>query len=698
MTLLAATGCSDEHNLLNDKTFGTPHDLPPFGLIENRFYVPAFEDAMKEGRNAISIITGNRNEPTFENTIVPMDRMDQHLRRLESIFFNLKETDITDTMNVMAETLLPELSTYSDDLYLNDELFKRIQHIYDTRKEAGLDSSQKRVAELYYRDFIRHGASLDPKGKKRLREINQELSLLSNKFGNNLLAETNDSYRLVLDTASDLAGLPQNVIAAAAEKANELGQKGKWVFTLHNASIMPFLQFSERHDLRKAIYEAYCKRGRNGGEHDNSNVLMDIVRLRAEKATLLGYKSHAHYVIEENMATTPESVDTFLLSLWKPALGKAKAELDEMKRFAYKYDKTTTIEACDWWFWAEKLRKSKFDIDESQLSEYFELSKVRKGLFVFANRLYGVRFAEQKDAPKYNESNEVWQVLDSDGTSLGIVYFDWHPRATKGGGAWCTTFKEALDDFDGKHEEAQVSIVCNFTCPTKETPSLLTYDEVQTMFHEFGHALQNLFTKGKYVRTAGVCPRDYVECPSQINEVWVADSSVLKSFAKHYKTGESIPDAMLNKLKAVGTFNQGFASTEYLAAALLDLRWHTLNNTGDIASVDDFEKKVLKDELGLIDEIAPRYHSTYFSHIFDGGYSAGYYDYEWAEMLVCDAIEAFRESGDLFNKDVAARFRKYCLSEIGEDEAMTQYTKFRGKRPDVNHLLKFRGFTEPAKK
>ncbi len=689
---MALSSCHVEHNPLLDSEFETPHNLPPFSEIRNNCYIPAFEDAINDANHAIELIVQNQAEPTFQNTIVPLDRSGQRLDRVSNIFFNLLETDATDTMNVMAETILPMLAEHSDNISFNEKLFERVKHVYDNRQSENLDSVQLRVLTLYYKDFIREGALLSPQQKERLREINKNLSLLSHQFGSNLLAETNDSYKLVIDSAADLSGLPENLIEAAAEKATELGLKGKWVFTLHNASIMPFLQNSDRHDLRKAIYDAYCKRGRNGGEHDNRNVIKQIVALRIEKAQMLGYKTYAHYAIEENMAATPEVVDSFLAKVWSPALAKAKNELDELKKFAYKYDKTTVIESCDWAYWAEKLRKAQYDLDEAEISQYFELNSVREGMFKTASKLYGVSFAKVEDAPLYNASdNEVWQMLDVDGSSLGVIYFDWHPRATKGGGAWCTAFRNPIDNFDGTHTEGQISIVCNFTKGAQGKPDLLTYDEYLTMFHEFGHAIQGLFTKGYYVRTAGNVPGDYVEMPSQINEKWAADSTVIKSFARHYKTGEVIPDELLAKIRRASLFNQGFASTEYLAASLLDLHWHMLTDKNNIPDVDAFEKQTLS-HIGLISEIEPRYHSTYFAHIFDGGYSAGYYDYDWAEMLVCDAFAAFKESGDIFNKDVVARFRKYALSEVGDGDLMEQYVRFRGAKPNMEYLMKDRGF------
>lgn len=697
---MSLCACTVEHNPLLENEFDTPFNLPPFGEIRNNCYIPAFEDAIKEADNTINLIVENRAEPTFQNTIVPLDRSGMRLSRVSAIFFNLMETDVTDTMNVMAETILPMLSEHSDEVAFNGKLFERIKHVYDNKEAAGLDSVQLRVLDLYYKDFIRSGALLPEAKKQRLKEINSQLSLLSHQFGSNLLAETNDSYKLVIDSAADLAGLPDNLVMAAADKAAELGMKGKWVFTLHNASIMPFLQNSERHEMRKAIYDAYCRRGRNGGEHDNREVVRKMIALRIEKAQMLGYKTYAHFAIEENMAATPEAVDSFLAVVWPHALAKAKSELEELKKFAYKYDKTTVVESCDWAYWTEKLRKAQYDLDENEISQYFELNSVRDGMFKTATKLYGITFKKVTGAPLYNqEDNEVWQVMDVDGKSLGVVYFDWHPRASKGGGAWCTTFREPIDNFDGTHTQGQVSIVCNFTKGANGQPDLLTYDEYLTMFHEFGHAIQSLFTKGQYVRTAGNVPGDYVEMPSQINEKWAADSAVIKSFARHYKTGEVIPDALLQKISRASLFNQGFASTEYLAAALLDMRWHLLADKDNVPDVDKFESKVLA-EMGLISEIEPRYHTTYFAHIFDGGYSAGYYDYEWSEMLVCDAFAAFKETGDIFNKEVVARFRKYALSEVGDGDLMQQYVRFRGAKPNMEYLMKSRGFVnaQPAKK
>lgn len=685
--LLAACENSDQ-NILKNKTFDTPYGVVPFDQIKNSDYVPAFEAAIADVDKTIQLIAGNRNEPTFENTIIPFDRREEHLRVLTNLFFNLSETERCDTMVTLAETIMPMLNKASDDVYMNKELFERIKAVYDSR--ASLDSIQQRVTELYYNDFVRHGALLSEADQATLRDYNNQISLLSLKFGTNMLEETNQSYRLVIDTVADLAGLPENVITAAAERAEKEGLKGKWLFTLHNASLIPFLQYSDRRDLRKAMFDAYCTRANHDDERDNKQNVLQLASLRAKRAKLLGYANHAQYVIAENMAATPEAADSLLQMIWAPALKKAKAELKELKDFAWRYNYTTEIEASDWWYWTEKLRKFKFDLEEKEVSEYFVLENVQKGMFDVANKLYGITFKKVDDVPHYNADNVVYEVSEADGTYLGLIYFDWHPRSTKSGGAWCTYYQEPLDNFDGSRTPCIASIVCNFTTPTADTPALLSTDEVQTMFHEFGHSLQFLFTKGQYRRTAGVVPNDYVEMPSQIMEHWALEPEVLRSFAKHYKTGEVIPDKLIEKIERTRTFNQGFATTELTAAALLDLKWHTLSASDNVTDVNEFEAKAMN-EIGLINEIRPRYRSTYFAHIFDGGYSADYYVYLWAELLDCDAYSAFKESGDIFNKDLADSFRKNCLSEVGNDTPTNQYLKFRGRKPIVDYLLKNRG-------
>ncbi|MCQ2216117.1 MAG: M3 family metallopeptidase [Bacteroidales bacterium] len=691
---LMATACTTMNdNPLLKTPFQTEYNVPPFEEIKPSHYVPAFEAAIDDARRAIDLIASNRADATFQNTIIPFDRRDEHLNVISNILFNICETDVTDTLNIVSATVREMLTSYGDETVMNDALFMRVKKVYDDRFNSGLDSSQIRVAELYYKQFVRGGALLSPADKDKLKEINLELAKLSHKFAMNLLAETN-AYQLVIDTVPDLAGLPEGVIAAAAERAEKAGKSGKWLFTLQKASMIPFLTYSEKHDLRKQIYDAYSKRGNNDNENDNKDIIIKLSHLRAQKAELLGYKSHAHYVISENMASTPEAVDSFLMELWTPALQKAKYELKDMKDFAWRYNHTTTLEACDWFYWAEKLRKAKFDVDETELSQYFALPNVRAGLFEVANKLYGIKFKKLDNVPVYNkECSEVFEVTEKDGSYLGVFYFDYFPRASKGAGAWCTSFQSALDNFDGTREAAQVSNVCNFTAPVGDQPALLTYDDVETMFHEFGHGLHALFSKGYYRKTCGEVPRDYVELPSQIMEHWPNEPECLKTFAKHFQTGEAIPDALIEKVKKAGTFNQGFATVEYLAASLLDLKWHTIDSKTVISDANAFEAEAMKG-IGLIDEILPRYRSTYLAHCFSGGYSAGYYVYMWAELLDCDAFAAYKESGDIYNTELAASFRKNCLAEVGEDDAMNQYLKFRGKKPDVKYLIEKRGLNE----
>ncbi len=679
-SVISLASCTEE-TPLNAK-FDTPYGLPPFGNFNYSDFPQAIEIELNNIDQTIKLIAGNRSEATFENTIIPFDRRNERLDVLASILLNLRESDSCDSIETLCEQLLPRLTEAEDDIYMNQKLFARIETVYNNR--ADLDSSEARVAELYYKDFLRGGAKLSKENQQKLRQYNKELSLLSLKFSQNLLSETN-AFELVIDTVIDLAGLPENVIASAAERAKEKGYDGKWLFTTAKADMIPFLQYSDNHDLRKKLYDAYCSRGNNDSINDNKETILKIVSLRAKRAKLLGYKSHAHYVIDENMASTPEIVDSFLMDLWQPALRKAKQELFDMRV----YCNWRPIEACDWFYWQERLRKARYDLKESELSEYLVLDNVLEGLFSVANRLYGIKMVKTTKAPLYNPSdNVVYEVHDKDDNYLGIVYFDFFPRETKGAGAWCTTFQEPLDNFDGTRTYPQISIVANLTRPVGNNPALLTFDDVETLFHEFGHALHSLFSNGKYRRTCGNVPRDYVEMPSQFMEHFCREREVLRSYARHYQTGDTIPDRLIDRLNLSSTYGQGFATTEYLAAAILDLHWHMLDADTTITDVNDFEQKILN-EIGLIEEIVPRYRTTYFAHSFNFDYSAAYYVYIWSELLDCDAYGAF--SGDIFNQDVATRFRQHCLSEAGNSDPMTQYRLFRGQDPSITYLLQQRG-------
>jgi peptidyl-dipeptidase Dcp len=543
------------------------------------------------------------------------------------------------------------------------------------------------LLEKYYRDFVRGGANLDKEKKARLREINQELSLLTLKFGENILKE-NNRFELIIENKEDLEGLPQSVIDAAAETAKERGYKGKWVFTLHKPSMIPFLTYSAKRELREKIFKAYINRGNHNDELDNKKILLKIVALRLERAKLLGYKTHAHYVLEENMAKNPENVYKLLDKIWKPALERAKKEAEELQQMIYKEGKNFKLQPWDWWYYAEKLKKEKYDFDDSVLRPYFKLENVIKGVFYVANKLYGLQFVERNDIPKYHPDVRVFEVKDADGSHIGILYTDYFPRASKRGGAWMNSFRKQ-SKIGGKEIHPVITNNGNFSKPVGDKPSLLSIEEVLTLFHEFGHALHGLLSNCTYPTLSGTSvPRDFVELPSQIMENWALEPEVLKVYARHYKTGEVIPQELIEKLKKAKLFNQGFATVEYLAAAYLDMDWHTLTELNNIDPLK-FEEESMK-RIGLIPEIVVRYRSPYFRHIFSGGYSAGYYSYIWAEVLDADAFEAFKEKG-IFDKETAQSFRKNILEKGGTEDPMILYKRFRGAEPKVEPLLKRRG-------
>lgn len=668
------------------RPYDTPFEVPPFEQIEISHYLPAVEEGIKQHQREIETITSNSEAPTFENTILAFDESGDLLERVTTVFFNLNSASTSEEMQVLAREISPKVTEHSDNIMLNKDLFQRVKTVYDQRESLNLDAEQMRVLEKYYKDFERSGANLSDEDQTKLRALNQELSNLRLQFGENLLAETNKNFQLVVDNEADLAGLPEGVIAAAADEANKAGMTGKWVFTLQKPSFIPFLQYAENRDLREKIYRGYFMRGDNDNEFDNNEVLAQMVELREEKAQLLGFENHAVYITDNNMAKTPENVYDFLYKLWKPALEVAKQERAEMQAIVDREGGNFQLASWDWWYYAEKLRKEKYNLDEEELKPYFSLENVRDGIFYVSTQLYGIQFERREDIPVYHPEAEAWEVKEADGSHVGILYMDFHPRDGKRVGAWNTGYRDQAYKDGQKVQYPITSIVCNFTRPTGDTPALLNFDEVTTFFHEFGHALHGLFTDGPYQRTAGNVPRDFVELPSQIMENWAAEPEVLKVYAKHYETGEVIPDELVQKLVNSGHFNQGFATVEYLAAALLDMDWHTQEFTGDVRA---FEKTAL-DRIGLIEEIIPRYRSTYFSHIFAGGYSAGYYVYIWAGVLDTDAFAAFKESGDLFNPELAAKFRT-LLAKSGSDEGMVIYRNFRGQDPSPEYLLQKRG-------
>lgn len=689
------TGCKEGQKTSDDNGnpfftgFTTPFQVPPFDAIDTSHYLPAFIEGMKQHNEEIEAICNNTAAPDFDNTILAFDKSGKLLTRVSKVFFNVNEAHTNDQLQEIAKKVSPLLSQHNDEISMNARLFARIKAVYEKRGESGLDAQQIRVVEKYYRDFERQGANLPKEQQDQLKKINEELSMLSIRFGDNLLAETNKNFQLVIDNKADLDGLPEVVVAAAADAAKQAGKEGKWVFTLSKPSMIPFLQYAKNRSLREKIYRGYFMRGNNDNASDNKKIAADMIRLRAEKAKLLGYDNYAAYVIDENMAKTTANVDDFLNKLMAAALPLAKKELAELQQIADKEGAGFKLESWDWWFYAEKLRKQKYDLDENELKPYFSLANVRDGMFAVATRLYGITFTQLTNLPVYQEDVETFEVKEADGKHLGILYLDYYPRDTKGGGAWCTDFTASGWD-NGKKVDPVISVVCNFTPPSGDTPALLNWDETTTLFHEFGHALHGLFTSGKYTRTAGNVPQDYVELPSQVLENWAGEPEVLRMYAKHYKTGEVIPDALIAKIQNSGLFNQGFDNVEYIAASILDMDYHKLPTPAEVGDVVAFEKAAM-DKIGLISEIWPRYRTTYFSHIFDGGYAAGYYVYLWAAVLDADAFDYFKQSGDIFNKDLAASFRKNCLSECGDDEGMVQYKKFRGQEPSIEPLLKKRG-------
>lgn len=667
--------------------FTTPYGVPPFDLIKDEHYKPAFETAMQLHKAEIDSIANNTNPPDFANTIVALDGAGVMLTRISSIFFNMTGANTNDTLEKISEDIAPVLSKHYDYIAMNDKLFAKVKQVYDKRTSLGLNEEQNELLDKTYKSFIRNGALLNKEQKDAISKINEELSLLTLKFGQNTLAEVND-FKLVVVNRDELKGLPDDIIAGAAEAAKENKMDGKWVFTLQNPSVMPFLQYAENKSLREKIWKAMQNKGNNSNANDNNEIVKKIASLRLQRANLLGYPTHAHYVLEEQMAQNPDNVNKLLNDLWKPAIEKAKVEAAEIQAYIKSEGSDFDVSPADWRYYSEKIRKQKFDLDENEIKQYFSLDNVHQGVFGTVGKLYGIKFKERKDLPVYHPEVKVYEVNEADGQLIGILYMDFHPRASKRSGAWMTSFSDQRMK-DGKRIPPVISIVCNFSKPTGDTPSLLTYDEVSTYFHEFGHALHGLLSNVNYGSLAGTnVPTDFVELPSQIMENWAAEPEVLKSFAKHYKTGEVMPDALIDKIKKAGTYGQGFATSEYLAASILDMDYHTQKSIME-ASAQDFEKKSMASH-GLIDEIIPRYRSTYFNHIFSGGYSSGYYSYIWSEVLDSDAFEAFKQKG-LFDQATATAFRKNILEKGGTADPMELYKRFRGAEPTIDPLLKKRG-------
>ena len=690
MTLVSCK--SDKHAGENPffAEWNTPYGVPPFDRIAPEHFLPALERGMSLHDAEIDAITSDNDAPTFENVILAYDRSGRMLAQTELIFGMLCAAENTPEMQALQERVMPLLAAHADKILLNEKLFERVKAVYDRRGALELDAEQNRLLEKTYRDFGRAGALLDAEQKARLKAINGELSLAAVKFGQNILAE-NGNYALVLESA-DLDGIPSNVRDQAREKAEATGKKGKYVFTLHKPSLIPFLTYSQKRELREEIYKAYLNRCNNGDEYDNKQLINDFIRLRTEKAHLLGYPSYADYVVADEMAGTTDAVYKLLNEIWTPALERAKGELAEMEELFKKDHPDGEFASWDWWYYAEKVRKQKYQLEEELLRPYFSLENVQSGIFFLANRLYGITFRPIV-VPLYHPDAIAYEVLDADESHLGVLYFDYFPRDGKSQGAWCGNYVEQTYE-DGKRVAPVVSIVCNFTRPTSNAPALLTLDETETLFHEFGHALHFLFHDVKY-RGLTEVEGDFVELPSQLMENWAFDPEVLKQYAVHYRSNEVIPEYLVAKLRRSELFNQGFMTTELIAASLSDMDIHSITEYEPFDPME-FERKALTEKRGLIPQIEPRYRYPYFSHIFDGGYSAGYYFYTWAEVLDKDVFEAFRESGDLFNKKIADDFRRKILARGGSEDGMTMYRDFRGKDPDKRAMLRSRGlWNEP---
>lgn len=670
--------------------FKTPKGTPPFDLIKIEDYKPAFAKGIEQQTKQINVITFSSMLPTFENTVLALDESGEILDRVSSVFGAIRGANSDENIQKIAEEISPLLSEHNDNIYLNDLLFAKIKAVYSDSVNTHRTVEQKRLIEKYYKAFMRSGISLDMQQKERLRQINKELSLLSLTFGKNLLAETNN-YELIIDNQEDLSGLPEDEIILAAQTAKAKGQEGKWIFTLSKPSWLPFLQYADNRDLRKRLYEAMYNRANNGNQFDNKQVISQLVNLRLEKAQLLGYKSHADYVLAETMAQNPDQVFELLNKLWEYALPQAKKEAEELQKMIDREGGNFKLQSWDWWYYTEKLRKEKYALDEEAIRPYFMVDNVRDGAFYVANKLYGITFKPMSDVSVYNKDVQVFEVLDADGSYIGVLYLDFFPRNGKRNGAWMSSFRKQSRK-NGKMVHPIIYNVGNFAMPTEDKPSLLTLEQVTTLFHEFGHGLHGLLSNINYNGLSGTAvSRDFVELPSQIYEHWALHPDVLKVYAKHYQTGEVIPAELVQKIEEAANFNQGFQTTELVAAALLDMKWHVITEQQEF-DVDKFEKDRM-DEIGLISEIIPRYKSTYFAHIFDGGYSAGYYSYLWSEVLDADAFEAFVEKG-VFDRTTGQAFRDNVLSKGGSDDPMTLYKRFRGAEPNPIYLLKNRGFVK----
>lgn len=665
--------------------YETPFKIPPFEKIKFEHYEPAFMQGIDEHQKEIVKIAQNEKEPTFENTLEALESSGKTLDKVANVFYNLLGSNTNDEFDALAVKMSPLLSAHNDKILLNKELFERIKILKSNEPSLKLSDEQKRLLDETYKRFQRAGANLDQEAMIRLTEINSSLSSLSVQFDQNVLKETN-GYSLIIDDPDDLQGLPNEEIRQASLLASSEGHDGKWVFKPTRVSMYPFLTYSEKRELRENLYKSYILRGDNDNDFDNKEIIKKMVALRKEKANLMGFETHADYVLDNTMAKTTLNVNKLLDTVWNPGIEKAKGEVEAMQEIILEEGGNFQLEAWDWWHYSEKLRQEKFDFKEEEVKPYFSEDKVLKGAFEVAEKLFEITFTERDDLPKYREDIRTFVVEDFNNQVIGIFYTDFTQRPNKGGGAWMNTFR-SQSKFEGKTIPIVIN-VCNFPPKNVDGVSLLSFEQVETLFHEFGHGLHGLLSDVNYPSLSGTAvTRDYVEFPSQMMENWAREPEVIKTFAKHYITGETIPDELLAKISEARTFNEGFETSEYVAAAHLDMAFHMEKDS--IEDIDAFEDETLKN-LGLIPEIESRYRSTYFGHIFAGGYSSGYYSYLWTEVLEADAFEAFKQNG-LYHKETADKLKKYVYSSGNTKDLMEQYVKFRGKEPDIQPLLEKRG-------
>lgn len=687
-SLLLLTACNKEEENPFLAEWDTPFGTPPFDKIKAEHYMPAYDAGLKAQNEEIATIVNNKEEATFKNTIVSLEESGSLLRKVSRVFTGMNGAMSTEELQKLSKEISPKITKHSDDINLNVDLFKKVKTVYDKKESLGLTTEQDRLLEKYYKKFVRGGINLEEKDKAEFRKINEEIALLTLNFGENVLKETN-KFELVIDNEEDLEGLPGASIIGAAETAKEKGYVGKWVFTIHKPSMLPFLQYSTKRDLREKIYTAYFMKGNNNNEFDNKEIIAKLVNLRVRRSNILGYKNHAEFVLAEQMAGTPDKVYDLLNKLWTPALKRATVEKNEMQQLIKKEGSKFDLEPWDWWYYAEKLKKAKYNLDESELRPYFDVENVIAGVFDLATDLWGVQFVENNEITKYHPEVKVFEVKEADGKHIGILYTDYFPRASKRAGAWMDAFRKQYKK-DGKMISPIIYNVGNFSKPTGDKPALLSVDEVNTLFHEFGHAIHGLLSDCTYESISGTeTPRDFVEFPSQVMENWAMHPDVLSKYAKHYDTGEIMPAELIAKLENSSLFNQGFETVEYLAAAILDMDYHSISEKQDL-NVAEFEKASME-RIGLMKEIKPRYRSTYYNHIFSGGYSSGYYSYIWSAVLDADAFDAFVSSGNVYDAELAKKYREYILSSGGTEDAMELYKKFRGQDPAIAPLLARRG-------